>query len=408
MAGLEVPARALDESGGKDPVSGREVSRRGVLQLSALGAGALALSACGVPSKGRGSASDNIPARQTGLPPYKTNAPAGKPPDLPHRVAYPNPYNAALFLAVGKYLGQACSDRGLELLTAISDGDPQTMVAQTDGFFARGIGALFETPINIPATDPQMKRAVGESMYTVGVQRPFCNTQVSENQYGIGHAQGLAAVKWVQEKLHGSAKVAYFNEDASGDSLIPRHKGVLAALKTGGSGIEVVSDISAPLTTQAGASAMTAILQAHRDVNVVMGGSGAILGAYAAFKAQNREDDPTVYLSSIAGSDADYALIKQNTIYRATSGEPWNAWAYAIGQLCGDWLEGKSVPTIISVPGGSEPMLTGPSEVADFQEAMDDPRSLWTEVTRRTKYVQFYGNTSYAERSSYLKTIVTP
>jgi ribose transport system substrate-binding protein len=241
----------------------------------------------------------------------------------------------------------------------------------------------------------------------VGVQRPFCLLQFSVNQYDIGHGQGSAAVDWIKAHLGGQAQVVYFNNDKL-DPLIPRHHGVLDALKKGGPGIKVASDITAPATTDAAASQMTAILQAHPDVKVVLGDAPTIEGAFAAFKALNRAHDPDVYISSCAGTDPDYELIKAGTIYKATSAEPWNGWAYCIGQFAADWFEGKSIPRGISARGCSEPMLTSPGAVTQFQRYMDDPRGLWANKSALAKYISFFGNVSYSTKENWWRKAWTP
>jgi ribose transport system substrate-binding protein len=395
------------------PRTDSATSRRNVLRFGVLGASAMVaaplVSACASTSAGNaGAVDDESPTAQpAAIPPYNPDAPSGTVSPLPKRLGFPNPYNAPLFLAVSQYLQQACEDRGLQLLTAISDGDPETEVQQTDGFFQRGIGALFETPVNVQATNTQMLEAIKIGALSVGVQRPDCHLQGSVNQYQIGYNQGIAAVAWIKSHLGGKAQVAYFNEDNS-EPIIPRHHGVLAALKTGGPGITVVSDITAPQTTQAGANAMSTVLQAHPDVNVVMGDTGVMDGVFAAFQALGKAHDPDIYLSSAGGTNFDLERIAQGTIFRATSAEPWNAWAYAIGQFAADWLGGKSIPRGFSALGGSEGMLTTPQAAKDFLFYMSNPRALWGNKTALAKYVSFYGNISYSTRGNWWRETWTP
>jgi ribose transport system substrate-binding protein len=390
-----------------------EASRREALRLGALGASAMIaaplVAACASTSTSSAgpAGANSATAEPTALSPYNPDMAGGTAPSLPKRLGFPNPYSAPLFLAVSQYLQQACDDRGIELLTAISNGDPETEVQQTSGFFQRGIGALFETPVNVQATNQQMLEAINLGALSVGVQRPDCHLQGSVNQYEIGYNQGSAAVQWIKTHLGGKAEVAYFNEDNS-EPIIPRHHGVLAALKVGGPGITVVSDITAPQTTEGGANAMSTVLQAHPGVNVVMGDTGVMDGVFAAFQALGKANDPGIYLSSAGGTNFDLERIAEGTIFRATSAEPWNAWAYAIGQFAADWLDGKSIPRGFSALGGSEGMLTTPQAARQFLLYMSNPRSLWGNKTALAKYVSFYGNISYSTRANWWRETWTP
>jgi ribose transport system substrate-binding protein len=397
-----------DESQDRDPTieqSRERWSRREALQMGAVGAGAVLVGST-YPAYANAALRPKS-AGSSAMKPYDPNAPGGPAPKLPKRLAYPLPSNAALFLAVEKYMQQACDDRGLGLLTSDFNLDPETQTTQTSEFFQRGIGGLFETPLNIPSSNPQLKQAAKLGAMVSAVQRPYCHLQISINQYDLGYRQGVAAVEWVKQHLGGKAQVVIFNDDES-QSLIPRHTGQLAGLKTGGSGITIVTDVTAPETNEIAANDMTTILQAHPGVNVVLGDAPVIEGVFAAFQSLGRATDKTVYLSGNSGTDPDYKLIRDGTIYRATSGEPWNIWAYCIGQFTADWLEGGSIPRGMSAVGGSEKILTGAAEVAVFQKGNDNPRGLWKNHKELKQYVTFFGNISYAKRRELWQTEWTP
>lgn len=353
------------------------------------------------PSTAPSSTATSLPATDpnsaSDLPRFDPDAPAGSPSPRARAFAFPNPFDAALFVQISDILDEVSSSRDVEYLTAISNGDPARLVEHSEGFLARNAGVLFLSPVEEEATTPVAERAVADGVGSFGVFRGFTHLQVVEDQYAIGYSQGTAAVRWINENLGGNAEVAYFNEDNAA-SIVPRHTGVLDALREGGSGITVVSDQQVELTTEAGANAMNTILQAHPNVKVVMGGSGVIAGVFAAFEALGRSGDSDVYLSSIAGGDDALQQIIDGTIHRATFGEPWLMWAYAIGQFGADWLDGKSIPRVISAPGGLKEIST-PDAAEEFRAAMSDPAGTWE--TRRDEYISMYGNINYDQRDSY-------
>ena len=336
---------------------------------------------------------------------FDPTAPKGSPSPHAKILGFPNPFDAELFLRISDIFDQVASERGGDFVTAISDGDPAKLVEHLDSFMAQDAGVLFLTPIEEEATKPGSQKAVEGGVCVFGVFRGFASLQVVEDQYAIGYSQGKAAVKWIKDNLGGEAEVAYFNEDMSA-SIRPRHDGVLAALAEGGDGIKVVSDVQVELTTEAGASAMNTILQAYPDVKVAMGGSGVIAGVYAAFDALGRTKEADLYLSSIAGGDDALDLIAQGTIYRATFGEPWYMWAYALAQFSFDWMEGKSIPRVISAPGGLKEIST-PEDATAFKDAMSDPAATWNDPALRDSYISMYGNINYDTRDLYWLDAVT-
>ena len=247
------------------------------------------------------------------------------------------------------------------------------------------------------ATRPLQQRALDAGIFIQGIVASYCHQVIDINQYKSGVTQGSAAAKWVNENLGGKAQVVNFNEDET-EMLRPRHRGILDALKAGGSGIEVVTDITAPRTAEAGMQAMNSILQAHPGANVVIGGAGVIAGAYAAFDAAGRSQDPKVYLTGMSPGKADFDLIRKPNIYRAGIAQPFELWSYIGGQSAADWLEGKSVPQGLTC---ESLVLNTPEGVDAFVAAMADPAAVCADKAKLSLYFQQFGNISYATRDNY-------
>ena len=83
--------------------------------------------------------------------------------------------------------------------------------------------------------------------------------------------------------MGGKASVLYFNADNVSPLLIPRKLGALAALKAGGAGIKVVEDISQNPDVTKGQQLMSTALQAHPEIDVVLGDDETVLGALRAY-----------------------------------------------------------------------------------------------------------------------------
>jgi ribose transport system substrate-binding protein len=264
----------------------------------------------------------------------------------------------------------------------------------------RGASAAYSSSAPIRRRPvPCSKRALDAGIFVQGMVASYCHQVIDINQYKSGIVRGSAAVDWIKRNLNGKAQVVNFNEDGT-EMLRPRHQGILDSLKAGGAGIEVVTDVTAPRTAQAGLEAMNSILQAHPGVNVVMGGAGVMAGVFAAFDALGRSKDPTICLSGMSPGKGDFDLIRKENIYRMGIAQPFELWAFIGGQSAADWLEGKSVPQGLTC---DSKVIDTKEGVDAFLSAMADPAATCADAAKLSQYVKLYGNISYASRDHYTK-----
>ncbi len=229
-------------------------------------------------------ASDTGPDPKT-LKPFEANGNVGEKPNLPARIAWANTSNAEFFLAITNSIQLASEERGLEFITAIANDDSTKNIEQINTFLQSGIAALCIQPLDANAQAPLMQQAIDDGIAVLSLVTPPSTTQAVADQYKVGYTQGAAAAKWITENLDGKAKVHYYNIDTI-EVLIARHKGVLDGVKTAGDGVEIVSDVNAgAITNEAGFNTMNTVLQAHPDINVILGGDTLVLGALAAVEA---------------------------------------------------------------------------------------------------------------------------
>ena len=94
---------------------------------------------------------------------------------------------------------------------------------------------------------------------------------------------------------------------------------------------------------------MSTILQAHPDVDVVLGADTVVLGALAALEAAGKAR-PDQFLGGIDGEPEAVAAIKKGGgPYKASISLASPVFAYAMGQHAADWLEGKSIPQAMDI-----------------------------------------------------------
>ncbi|BCB83911.1 hypothetical protein Psuf_012240 [Phytohabitans suffuscus] len=329
------------------------------------------------------------------LAPFDFNGAAGEKPDLPKRIAWANTSDAEFFLQITRAIESAAGARGLEFITAIANDDSAKNIEQIETFLQRGIAALCIQPLDANAQAPLMKRAIEAGAAVLSLVTPPSTSQVVADQYKVGNAQGLAAAKYITEKLGGQANVVYFNTDTI-EVLKARHQGALDGLKTAGPGMKIVSDIQPPAITQDGGfKAMNTILQANPDVNVVVGGDTYCLGALSALQAAGKAR-PDMYLSGIDGDEQALAEIRKGGAYKASFAFAYPLMGYAWGQFAADWLEGKPIPQVMQFNAIE---LNSAATIDKYQADMNAVAETWK---NSAEYFTMLGSIRYQDREQFI------
>lgn len=326
------------------------------------------------------------------LPPFEFTDAAGAKPDLPARVAWANSSDAEFFLQITRSIEAAATERGLEFITAIADGDSAKNIEQMETFLQRGVAAMAIQPIDANAQAPVMQRAIDQGVAILSLVTPPSTNQAVADQYAVGNAQGLAAAKYITENLGGEAQVVYFNTDSI-EVLIPRNQGAIDGVLTAGPGVEIVANVQpAAITQEAGFEAMNTILQQYPDVDVVLGGDTYVLGALAALEAAGKARDD-MYLSGIDGDEQALAAIEAGGPYKASFAFAYPLMGYAWGQFAADWLEGKSIPQVMQLNAIE---LNSTETIEAFQAAMGSVTETWQQS--KNEYLTMLGSVNYETR----------
>ena len=220
---------------------------------------------------------------------------------------------------------------------------------------------------------------------------------------------GKAAVAWIEENLDGKAVVANMTLDFI-EALIPRRMGTEAAIQEGidaGLDLELIDVPVLHASPDEGFEIASTMYQARPDINVWIGPDTDVLSVNAYLESVGK--DPAVdkiYLTGLNGDlDALDAVSKGDTFLKATWGFNNSLLGYAMGQFCGDWLDGKTVPQAIQV-GGTQ--ATDAAGVAALQEQIDDPEGQYELLLAGTQDGnKLWGETSYEKRDNYIRTILT-
>jgi ribose transport system substrate-binding protein len=383
------------------------ISRRESLRWGLIGAGGLlapgVLAACGSDEKGAGTQA-SVAGSGGKLERFDPNAAAGSAPDLPKVIGVPGAYDIPESIALLKQMELAAASRGVDFQSAVANGDIQKEADHIQQMLARGVGALMMYPFNEQATRSFVQQALDKGICVFGVGRPFSTVQQIENRRVQGIGMGRAAAKWIRENAGGKAKAVVFDDSKLNPPSIPYHKALLAELKKAGEGVEII-EVPDRGDPEKDANAFASILQAHPDVNVVMGNPVAAPAAFSVLDAKGMGSSPDLYLSVQAGGDDVLAKVASGrSTIKTTLGIAWPVMAYGIGLMAADWLAGKSVPRLIDVRGGGT-VITTPEEAATWRRDMNNAGDTWN--NRRDTYVELWGNINYDQRENYWREAVT-
>lgn len=346
------------------------------------------------------------PTKLSDFQPFAPSDTVGAVPNLPKSIAFMVPAANEYYTDIGNNIKLAADARGLEYQLVSSESDPVKDIDQINSLLQRGVGCLVVQPQDAAAQGVVLQKAIDSGVHVNFLVTPPANTQSMADQYDLGYQQALTAVTWIQENLGGNAVVANMSLDYI-EALIPRREGTEAGLATGGPGIKV---IDVPVTNSSpdeGFQLASTLYQSNPDINVWIGPDDPILSVNAYLESVGK--DPAtdkIYLSALNGTQAGLdAVAAGDTFVRSVWGFNNSLFGYASGQICADWLEGKSVPQVIQL-GGTE--STNADEVAAFRAQLTDPAQQYQELLAGTQDGnKVWGETSFEHKDNYLRNTIT-
>lgn len=319
------------------------------------------------------------------------------PPGLSKVLAFAQDNEREFMQGVDHGLAAAAKDRGLEYRRALANNDAAKGVEQVQLFLASKIGGLVAAPVDPASMSRSLQELIWSGAYVGTIVPPPATSLLNAPQYETGKVLAEAAAAYIKEKLGGKANVVILSHDSM-EFLAPRFAAMRDTFK-GIPGVTIVADISpSPVNKEGGFATMSTILQAHPDVDVVLGADTVVLGALAALEAAGKAR-PEQFLGGIDGEPEAVAAIKKGDgPYKASISLASPVFAYAMGQHAADWLEGKSIPQAMDIL----PVALTSENMAQYQADVADPAAVYADPARRDIYLRMYGNICYDSRDQYV------
>ena len=298
---------------------------------------------------------------------------------------------------VGSGLAMAADDRGLGFRALLAGNDAAKQAEQMRQLLAENIGGVAVAAVDPPSLGPILEEAMRTGSYVTTVVAPPATSLLNAPQYLTGKALGDNAAAYIKERLGGKADVVLLTQDSIAP-LAPRFVAIRDALKDI-PGVTIIADISPnPVDKEGGFATMSIVLEAHPNVDVVLGADAVVLGALDALRAAGKAR-PDQYLGGIDGEPDAVAEIKQaDSPFKASVALSSPVFGYAMGWHAADWLEGKSVPQAMDIL----PIALTKENMAGYEADLADPAAVYADPARRDSYLRMYGNICTDTRDRYI------
>ncbi len=324
--------------------------------------------------------------------PFDPSAAAGPETGLPQHVATNFPAGSEYFNNYQKNVEKAVKDRGFDFSTTTWESDVAQNIAQLQQLQQTGVGAIMAQVQDEHGESATLLEAIKDGIAIVYMVAGPSTQQIIADQYKGGLLQGEQAAKWIKKNLGGQAQVVVFNDGQIAESLIPRGEGRVAGVEKAGSGAQIVANQPIKLLTpQEGNELASTLLQAHPDANVWLADDDTALGVVSALEAAGKTPDDKIYVSGFNGEPAALNMVKAGGLLREDIAFPNAVEAYAVGQFCCDWIEGKSIPSVLNL----KMQIVNAETVDSVLAAEADPASIFKGSV--AKFLTYYGNTSFGE-----------
>jgi ribose transport system substrate-binding protein len=331
------------------------------------------------------------------LPTFDEGAAACLPPDgLTQKLVFAQDNRREFVAGIDVGLRHAARDRGLEYQAIVADNDAGVQATQLRTALGDATGAVVVSPVDPASINREVQELLWKGAYVGSVVPPPATLILNAPQYLTGKALGDEAAAYIKDHLGGQAVVVLLTQDSI-QFLAPRFRAIRDSLRAL-PGVKIVADISpSPVSKEGGFRTMSIVLEAHPRVDVVLGADAVVLGALEALRGTSR-DRPDQFLGGIDGEPEAVSEIREGGPYKTSVALASPIFGYAMGAYAADWLEGKSIPQAMDIL----PIALTAENLRSYEADLGDPAAVFRDETRRSRYLQMFGNICFETRDQYL------
>lgn len=262
--------------------------------------------------------------------------------------------NDQFFKIIELGMKDAATKNNIELMQGNSAGALDKEISLLDTYTTQKVNAIVIAPYNSKSSIAGLKKAHDAGIkivtYDSSIDDTFPVSNIKSDQVSLGKTTGEEAVKYIQEKMGGKAKVAII----SYISLLPEPAGQ----RTSGfedevkklPDVQVVAKQDAWLAEKA-TGVVESILTAHPDVDLIWAANeGGTVGAVTAVKNAGKAGKIVVFGTDISDQIAGFLLADDNILQAVTGQKPFEIGSQAL-ETAVKALKGEKVEAAVRLPG---------------------------------------------------------
>jgi len=268
-------------------------------------------------------------------------------------VSFPNSSTIGAVMTTLDQLKMRGAENGYEVIIHDPGTDMNKQINTLRTWIQQKVAVIVAVVPNPPAFEVIAKQAreAGTIWMTYGETLENQDATVGFSQEADGRKLGEYAGQWITENLDGKAQVAILGYDLATWGRL-RTKGLKEGLLEYAPNVDIVAEQNA-ITPSEGLDTTRNILQAHPDVNVIVGiEDPATEGAYRAWIGSGRDKNQAdAFIGGMDGTVPALRLLRAgDNIYRASMAIPLAGFGDGIMEKALELLSGTSSGPVYIVP----------------------------------------------------------
>jgi ABC-type sugar transport system substrate-binding protein len=221
----------------------------------------------------------------------------------------------------------AAKKNNVELLDGNSDNKPDKEFQLVQTYTAQGVDAVIISPLSKTGSVAALKQANDKGIVVVTnnttIAADFVSADVECSADDLGEQTGKAAVKYINEKLGGKAKIAVLAFKSQVAEQSDARTGGFKKQVLSLPGVTIVAEQDAWLSDMAVKKAGD-ILTANPDIDIIYGANeGGTTGAVLAVKNAGKAGKVAVFGTDVSQQALDFLLSPDNILQAITAQKPF-------------------------------------------------------------------------------------